>query len=127
MTLKTPYLPNEAKNIAREWMREHKQPAFVVAVNHDYGGLTCPNCNDIGGVYLKLCSAGPYQTPRSHTAVFTWFDGNETYRKGWYIVKEMMTFICPECNGIPRERGPWISGPRVEELKAAEGRLARRR
>jgi hypothetical protein len=92
----TPYLPDAALKTARDWERTHQMPAFIWAFNHDEPG-TCPNCNGIGGVYLRLAKAGPFPSPAYAKAVVTWFDGDGQFAKGWYVVGDTFAFPCPAC------------------------------
>ena len=126
MKLITPYLPQAAENIIASWEREHRKPAFIVAVEHHPKWLGCQNCNGIGVVYLRLCNAGPYQAPRSSNTVYTWFDGNECWGKGFYIVKETMGFVCPKCNGVAHEPGKPITPERMAVLMNSEEQLVKK-
>ena len=94
----TPYLPERWQNIVKQWTQEHNQPVFILAPDHV--GLCCPNCGGSGRVYLRFCQAGPYPSTIPGKRVYTWFDGDMIYGKGWYIVHETTSFVCPECNGI---------------------------
>jgi predicted RNA-binding Zn-ribbon protein involved in translation (DUF1610 family) len=103
MTYITPYPPNDAIVAARNWMREHNQPVFILAMNQNLDPTlhipTCPNCDDVGFIFLRLAKAGPLKVPGSLAEVSTWFDGNGQFGKGWYIIEKTLSFDCPECSG----------------------------
>src|SRR3990167_2852470 len=92
----TPYLPPSAMKTAKDWEASHHMPTFTWAMDHSIGS-TCKNCGGGGVVYLRLMERGPYSTQAAGKQLITWFDGDERYRKGWYIVKDTLAFACPEC------------------------------
>ena len=108
--LVTPYLPKDGSVIAKNWVREHNKPAFILAYDHcDDPKLhipTCPNCNGVGFVYLYLADAGPYPAPSAGNKVVKWYDGDGQFGKGWYTVDKSIGFLCPKCLNKPYEPGP---------------------
>ena len=94
----TPYLAKDALAIARKWEAERRMPVLILAYDNIPG--TCPNCSGIGLLYMKLTEKGPIGTPGDAKSVYTWFDGNEQFGKGWYKVSDTMVFTCPKCGGI---------------------------
>lgn len=93
--LVTPYLPEDGKATARAHEKSGL-PAFIKAYEKSINPLDCPNCQGMGFVLLTLASAGPYNSPLPHR-VITWFDGDDRYRKGWYLIDRTLQFDCPEC------------------------------
>lgn len=122
----TPYLPKDAEVAARTWMRDKKQPAFIIAIDHTASTLACPNCNDLGAIYLKLCKSGPYQRPISEKIAYVWYEGDSNFGKGWYVLDNTLAFACPECKGIARQPGKPITPERMAELRANEGQLIKK-
>jgi len=90
-----PYMPGEAR-VAAQAHERTGYPAFVKAYERATNPLACPNCQDVGAVLLTLAKAGPFKSPPSN-GVITWFDGDERYGKGWYVIDRTMQFDCPEC------------------------------
>lgn len=97
-----PYLPEEAKEKFREWQLKGKI-AFqkVVPQRKD---ADCKNCQDIGYIYVSFARAGPFKAPvrTSGDWVISYFDGDESAGKGWYIVRTQ-AFLCPACAGRPHD------------------------
>lgn len=91
----TPYLPQEARMAAQAHERLG-HPAFVKAYDKSSNPLACPNCQGVGFIILNLAKAGPFKSPPG--GVITWFDGNEKYRQGWYVIDKTLAFDCPECH-----------------------------
>ena len=89
-----PYMPGEAR-VAAQAHERTGHPAFVKAYEKSTSPLACPNCQDVGAVMLTLAKAGPFKSPPG--GVITWFDGNEQYGQGWYVIDRTMQFDCPEC------------------------------
>lgn len=101
----TPYLPAAAERIAIDWMRQHNQPAFIIAYAEP-GSLSipvCPNCQGVGVLYICLADSGPWKAPGNIKTVSKWFDGNGRFGKGWYNINHTTAVRCPECdkNGRP--------------------------
>lgn len=93
----TQTLPPAAVAAAKNWEKSRGMPAFLQAYQ-PYPN-SCKFCQGVGFIYLKLCSKGPYQSTISTKDPVTWFDGNERYGKGWYIIAETMAFECTSCGG----------------------------
>lgn len=99
MTFITPEFPPEAYTMANNWSRAKSMPAFAVVV--EMTGLAeklcrCKNCADLGMIYLRLPGRGPFPSPVAGGAI-TWFDGNERFGKGWYVIEQEQAFVCPAC------------------------------
>ena len=96
----TPYINDSETKLAQTYMRTHKQPVFVMAVDLDdrYSGY-CRNCAGIGFIYVRMMRAGPFKDVPTTKDIITWFDGNEYFGKGWYIQGNTMSLICPHCKG----------------------------
>lgn len=92
----TPYLPRDAI-IAAQAHERTGHPVFVKAYERADNELACPNCQGVGFIVLNLAKAGPFKSPPP-TGVITWFDGNERYRAGWYVIAETLQYDCPECH-----------------------------
>lgn len=92
----TPYLPGEGKAAVQVHER-NGHPAFVKAYERSANPLACPNCQGVGMIVLNLAASGPFKSPPG--GVITWFDGNEKYGKGWYVIDKTLAFECPECKG----------------------------
>ena len=90
-----PYLPKEAIATAQAHEKTG-HAAFVKAYDKAHSPLACPNCQGMGFVHLVLTKSGPNSSP-SPGGVLTWFDGNERYGKGWYIIERTLQYDCPEC------------------------------
>lgn len=114
----TPYLPDTAQEIARNWMATRKQPAF--SLPHEQRLDTCPNCQDYGFVTLILCESGPYNAfvpsgkdKDGRAQIVTWFDGDATYSKGWYVKQATNMYPCPECEKRRHKDAEYIPLPEV--------------
>jgi hypothetical protein len=92
----TPYLPEDWLERAKKWEVEQAQPVFVLAM--DGYPNQCKNCGGNGLVYMVFCKAGPFHLPTSTKKLFTWFDGDMIYPKGWYEVETTVPIPCPECH-----------------------------
>ena len=100
----TPYLPTEAYRTAKAHESQYHMPVFTWAMIPE-SAEDCKNCGGSGIVYMRLAERGPFGSPTTHKVV-TWFDGDGHLRKGWYIVKETMTFPCPKCQVTVKSPGP---------------------
>ena len=90
-----PYLTPQATADAKNWRARGKAVfQMVVETRED---AECRNCSDVRYIYLSFCKAGPFQTAPSTKAVVTWFDGNNIYGKGFYIVENTVAYPCPHC------------------------------
>lgn len=99
MTFITPSYPKDAYAMASNWSRAHDKPAFAVCIELAETRLYhCKNCGDLGVLYMKLPSHGPFQSPAA-AGVSTWYDGGEAYGKGWYVIDQVQAFPCPMCSG----------------------------
>ena len=96
MSMVIPYLPPEGNAAAREWISRGKA-AFVKSYQVHPGA--CRNCQDIGVIYLVRTESGPYKTfvPAGKGQVVAWYDGNEQFGKGWYLISDTLAYECPEC------------------------------
>ena len=103
MTILTPYLPKEAQQSIREHYAGKKMPAFVKAVElgEDYQGY-CQNCAGLGVIIVQFCDKGPFWEVPTTTKAITYFEGDGTTKRGWYIVGRTVEFTCPHCNGARR-------------------------
>lgn len=100
MTFITPTYPKEAILTAKAWAASHNMPAFAMVIEMQPNVLYhCKNCTDLGILYLKLPSKGPFASPILGKVV-TWFDGNEAFGKGWYTVEQVLPYACPMCERI---------------------------
>ena len=93
----TPYYPKATLETGKRWERDRNMPVLVLAFDHLPG--TCPNCSGVGTLYMKLTDKGPLSTPGDAKSVYTWFDGNERFGKGFYRVAETLVVDCPKCRG----------------------------
>lgn len=93
----TPYLPVDWQERVKKWEAEHNQPVLLLAMDVLPG--QCKNCGGGGVVYMGFCNAGPYRSPNTTKKVYTWYDGDMIYPRGWYVIETTVAIKCPECNG----------------------------
>jgi len=107
MTFITPYLPKEAEDYARDWMRQHRQPAFVLAFENPgpLSILVCPNCQGVGVLYIVLSESGPWKAPGNQKTVSRWYDGDGQFGKGWYYISQTLAYKCPKCKNEAGNQG----------------------
>jgi hypothetical protein len=98
----TPYFPKEAYSMAKNWETTYKMPVFTWAMTQ-MQEIDCPNCGGGGVVYLRLAEKGPYATPSTTKQISTYHPGDGVYRRGWYVIKDTVGFVCPKCKGAIRE------------------------
>lgn len=92
----TPFLKPEDQAMLDTWMSGYKMPAFVLAT--DNYRAKCQNCCDFTVIYARLCSKGPFSVPPGGMRAITWYQGDERFGKGWYIIEKSTYFNCPVCN-----------------------------
>ena len=104
MTFVTPYLPKLGVITAREHERSGKA-TFIKA--YEFSADQCPNCQGMGIVWLIRTDSGPYTKfvpsgawdNHGNLKIVTWFDGNERFGKGWYLIMDTLAYPCPKCGG----------------------------
>ena len=105
----TPYLPKQATQEMKEWMKSGRaafQRVVIVSSRAD-----CKNCQDERVIYVSFCRAGPFKEVPGHGVgeALTWFDGGPGLGAGWYIIASMKTkkgnsvartvaYPCPHCS-----------------------------
>ena len=114
MTFITPALPEQALRRGAAWEREYKMPVFARVLEQVTDPAACKNCAGAGIVYLSFASDFLYDTPKivaQSKAVgekaerktsykpLTYFEGNERFRKGWWVIAETAVFNCSFCEG----------------------------
>jgi hypothetical protein len=105
-----PTLPNEGIAQGRAHQRQYNQPVFTWAISQGEPD-ECPNCGGNGEVYMRLAEKGPFSyVPQSKKAI-TWYDGDGTFPKGWYIIRETIGFVCPKCKGAQTVRSEPVRVP----------------
>lgn len=101
----TPYLPPDALDLARQWEAKGQFNLVFPRLVPVAPEARCPNCQDVGYIYLSFTRAGPFEAPPGHgkgSAIF-WHDGGPGIGKGWYISANTRAFVCPECQGSPEK------------------------
>ena len=93
----TPYLSKEAKIDITTWRNQGK--AAFHRVIEQKPDAECKNCGDWRQIVVSFCSKGPSMQPVTPHKPSTYFSGNGTVGKGWYLIENTVTYDCPNCSG----------------------------
>ena len=113
----TPTLPQKAYTDIANWKMKGKYYIAFICALMQADGVHCKNCVDADFVMVSFCRAGPFARVPNHKIGETmmWFDGSELAGKGWFIIKQTVSYDCPLC----RPAGDRLASP-AEVLKKAD-------
>jgi hypothetical protein len=95
----TPFLSKDSRIEIQEWnARKNEHNAFHRLIDQ-VGNVECQNCGDFMFLLVSFVRAGPFRSVPNHRVgeTLTWFDGDQSHGKGWYIVVKTRSFDCDNC------------------------------